>query len=249
MSTLVFVDANGITCIYEIGAGQTAASQAATVGVTDPDFYAEFESTDFDPACYNFPGAFTLTLGVVGFDLNTAKEIADGILKSRSTAAELAVLNGYSPLSLASQAALAEVNRLPVIQAAIASVNALAVSLQAKLTAIAAATTIGEVNNVVYPTTGILFTGRGSGRRPEDLNVSYYTEFDSSSTTEAETELYIPGTGIVVPYGSGGPGQFDTMGDCFNVGDYRLQVRESATNYVIAEIVVPLNPAGEDVAF
>jgi hypothetical protein len=67
--------------------------------------------------------------------------------------------------------------------------------------------------------------------------------------TEAETELYVPGTATVIAYGSGGPGQFDSFGNCFNPGDYLLQIREAATSMVIAEFECPLNAAGEDVAF
>jgi hypothetical protein len=123
-------------------------------------------------------------------------------------------------------------------------------NLDANLTAIDAATTVDEINNIVNKPTGILFTGRGSGLGPQDLNVSYYTEFNSVSMTESETELYVPSTAITMPYGSGGPGKFDSMGNAFNPGGpYVMQIRETATSMVIAEITVPLNPAGEDVAF
>jgi hypothetical protein len=81
------------------------------------------------------------------------------------------------------------------------------------------------------------------------LNVSYYTSFNSVSMTEAETELYIPGTATTIAYGSGGPGQFDSFGNCFAPGDYVMQIRETATSMVIAEFECPLAPAGTDVAF
>jgi hypothetical protein len=81
------------------------------------------------------------------------------------------------------------------------------------------------------------------------LNVSYYTSFNSVSMTEAETELYIPGTATTIAYGSGGAGKFDSFGNCFNPGDYLMQIREAATSMVIAEFECPLAPAGEDVAF
>jgi hypothetical protein len=99
---------------------------------------------------------------------------------------------------------------------------------------------------------GIIFTGRGAGLGPEDLNISNYVEFNSASLTEAETELYVPGTSTVIPYTvdpGTGLGSFDSLGNCFNVGDYLIQIRQVSTSFVIAEFEVPLNPAGEDVAF
>ena len=127
--------------------------------------------------------------------------------------------------------------------------SAVSDNLDANLAAIEAATTVDEINNIVNPPGGILFTGRGAGLGPEDLNVSYYNAFNSVSMTEAETELYVPGTATVIPYGSGGPNAFDSMGNAFNPGDYLLQIREAATSRVIAEFECPLNPAGEDVTF
>jgi len=123
-------------------------------------------------------------------------------------------------------------------------------NLDANLTAIDSATTVDEINNIVNKPTGVLFTGRGSGLGPQDLNVSYYTAFNSVSMTESETELYVASTATIIPYGSGGPNAFDSMGNAFNPGGpYVMQIREAATSMVIAEITVPLNPAGEDVAF
>lgn len=121
--------------------------------------------------------------------------------------------------------------------------------LDSDLTAISSATTVDEINNIVNPPTGTLFTGRGAGLGPEDLNESYYTSFNSVSMTEADTELYVPGTATVIPYGIPNPGEFDSLGNCFNVGDYLIQIRETATSMVIAEFEVPLNLVGEDVSF
>ena len=134
-------------------------------------------------------------------------------------------------------------------QAELDEMTAISDQLDADLTAIDAATTVDEINNIVNKPTGLLFTGRGAGLGPEDLNVSYYTAFNSVSMTEAETELYVPGTATTIAYGSGGPGQFDSFGNCFNPGDYLMQIREAATSMVIAEFECPLAPAGEDVAF
>ena len=236
--------------IYDILSGQTAESIAAGSGVTDPSLYQEFAESDFEAACYLYPGAFTLVGGVVGFELPTAKVQASSHEKAKFATLEAAATDGYGPNALSSQASLPESDRLPEIQAVIDSVNTLTVELSANLAAIASATSATEVSNIAYPPTGTLFTGRGSGLGPDDLNVSYYNAFNSASLTEAETELYIPSTNTVIAYGSGGPGQFDSTGNCFNLGGpYTMQIREAATSRVIAEFEVPLNTSGEDVAF
>jgi len=156
---------------------------------------------------------------------------------------------GYSTDLLTAVSSQDPVDRPARFQAELDEMIAITNQLDADLTAIDAAITVDEINNIVNKPTGILFTGRGGGLGPEDLNVSYYTEFNSVSMTEAETELFVPGTSTVIAYGSGGAGKFDSFGDCFNPGDYLLQIRETATSMVIAEIEVPLNAAGENVAF
>ena len=163
--------------------------------------------------------------------------------------AQIATDSGFTGDVLTASASLPEVSRPVEIQAVFDSQSAVVTELMATLAAIDACTTVDELNNIVNPPTGILFTGRGGGLGPLDLNVSYYTEFNSSTMAESDTELYIPGTATVIAYGSGGPGQFDSAGNCFAPGDYLMQIREVATSRVIAEFEVPLNPAGENVTF
>jgi hypothetical protein len=134
-------------------------------------------------------------------------------------------------------------------QGVLDSVTAITDRLDADLTSIEAATTVDEINNIVNPPTGILSTGRGSGDGPLDLNISFYTEFNSVSLTEAETELYIPGTSTVITYGKFAPDVFDSAGNCFTTGNYLVQIREVATSRVFAEFVCPLSPTNVDVPF
>jgi hypothetical protein len=151
--------------------------------------------------------------------------------------------------AVSSQDALSRPARFQTVLDAMSAVSD---NLDANLTAIDAATTVDEINNIVNKPTGTLFTGRGSGLGPEDLNVSYYTAFNSVSMTEDETELYVPGTATTIPYlldPITGQGTFDSAGNCFNPGDYLIQIRETATSMVIAEFEVPLNPTGENVTF
>lgn len=183
--------------------------------------------------------------------LSTAKENASSESKAAANAAvDTTVCNcGFSNDLLTAVASQDPMARPARYQAELDEMTAISDQLDADLTAIDAATSVDEINNIVNKPTGILFTGRGSGLGPEDLNVSYYTEFNSVSMAESETELYVPGTATVIPYGSGGPNAFDSMGNAFNPGDYLMQIRETATSMVIAEFEVPLNPTGEDVAF
>ena len=186
------------------------------------------------------------------YPLSSAK--AGGSFETKQTAntqeTTVVAQSGFSTDLLTAVSSQDNLDRPTRYQEILDAMSALSDSLDSNLTAIETATTVDEINNIVNKPTGVLFTGRGSGLGPQDLNVSYYTEFNSVSMTEAETELYVSSTATVIPYGSGGPNAFDSMGNAFNPGGpYTMQIRETATGMVIAEIEVPLNPTGEDVAF
>jgi hypothetical protein len=122
--------------------------------------------------------------------------------------------------------------------------------LAENLTEIDSSTTVDEINNIVNPPSGIFNTGRGLAGS-EDMNPSYFVELNSISLTPADMEIYVPGTMTVIPYDSflPPPYTFDSLGDCFNIGDYVIQIRVAATSEVIAEFEVPLNEYNEDVSF
>lgn len=213
----------------------------------------------FDTELYNA----TLTYTIVGFYAEETwssspkplpEAIANGSTELKVAAnTELDTLlcdcgiNNDVVTAAASQDVLARPARY---QAVLDDMTAITDNLDSNLTAVESATTVDEINDIVNPPTGILFTGRGSGLGPEDLNVSYYTSYNSVSLPESDTELYVPSTATTIAYGSGGPNAFDSAGNCFNVGGpYVIQIRNSKTGFVIAEFEVPLNPTGEDVAF
>ena len=169
--------------------------------------------------------------------------------QASDTSVSNVVINNYLTADvLASVASQDLVDRPAFFQSILDETVVLTDALAVTLDAISAATTVDEINNIVNPPTGTLFTGRGAGEAPLALNVSYYTVFNSVSMTEADTELYVPGTSTVIPYGSS-PSGFASIGDCFTLGNYLLQIRETATGSVIAEFECPLAPAGEDVSF
>lgn len=221
--------------------------------------YAVIAATNpYDPLLYDTTATYTIVgdyaqeiWSATPLPLPTAKITGSNKAKETANAAidETACNCGFSNDLLTAVSSQDPIDRPARYQAELDEMTAISDQLDSDLTAIDSATTVDEINNIVNKPTGILFTGRGSGLGPEDLNVSYYTEFNSVSMTESETELYVPGTAIVIPYGSGGPNAFDSMGNAFNPGDYLLQIRETATGMVIAEFECPLNPTGEDVSF
>jgi hypothetical protein len=247
---------SGNNLILQIPAGLTASQLAEQQG-WDASEWAELDTDTFGAGSVRFPGAFTLvdnapSPNTLTFDLSTAKTEGKQQVKLNYANQQSEALDGYTEIEIAAQAALPELSRIPEIQVSIVALNAISVEIQNDINAINAATTIDEVNNIVNPPTGILFTGRGAGLGPEDLNVSYYVEFNSASMTESETELYVPGTDTVIPYvidPETGLGSFDSAGNCFNPGDYILQIREVATGSVIASFECPLAPANTNVAF
>ena len=242
--------------IAQVATGQTAEETATAIGVTDPANWAGFTSSDVPASVFNFANSLSIVNNLpdpntVAVNLTGAKESAVQQEKVKYANEQQAALDGYSTEAVSGQAALAIGSRIPAIQAVIVAINALSDTLATNLAAIAAATTIDEVNNVVNPPTGILSTGRGGdGDGPLDLNNSFYTQFNSASMTEAETELYVPGTSTVITYGAVVPNGFTSNGNCFNSGDYLIQIREVATSTVIAEFECPLAvSANVDVPF
>ena len=146
----VIVILNGASQVCPLLSGQTAESIAASYGVTDPALYQEFAESDFDSACYSFSGAFTLVAGVVGFDLDKAKQLADSIVNAQSNEAAKATLAGLSYDVYIAQASLPAEQRIVKYQAAIDANNANALETEQREQAVYAATTIEEVNAIVY---------------------------------------------------------------------------------------------------
>jgi len=183
------------------------------------------------------------------YDLAEAKSLGRRILIKDNNEETQAISGDLTPNQIYEQSLLPPEQQIPGIGDIISELSALTLEMNQKIQLVESSTTVDEIVEITNPTSGVLFTGRGSGLGPEDLNVSYYTAFNSFSMTEAETELFVPGTSTVISYGSGGPNQFDSAGNCFAPGDYLIQIRQVSNSFVIAEFEVPLNAAGENVAF
>jgi len=184
--------------------------------------------------------------------LPTAKDNASAEVKVQSNAEATALVesSGVNLDIWTGASSQDPVDRPPVYNTLLGEMASIGDTLAAKLTAIDSSTTVDEINNIVNPPSGIINTGRGAAG-PLDLNVSYLVELNSITLTPADMELYVPGTTTVIPYDPflPPPYTFDSLGDCFNIGDYVIQIRVAATSEVIAEFEVPLNEYNEDVSF
>jgi hypothetical protein len=245
------VDKNWVAFYGGIDPETATPAELAAAG-----FYCYIATTPptYDPKLYTLTSTWVITgtdasedYTVVDLPLAEAKtncvSYEQGLATTETT--NIAAASGYTGDVLTATAALPEVSRPTEIQDVFDAQSAVVTELMATITAINAATTIDELNNIVNPPYGVI----NIGRTGEDLNSSYYVSFNSVSLTEADTELYIPGTAAVITYGASVPGEFDFLSGAFNVGDYLIQIREVATSNVIAEFEVPLSPTGEDVAF
>jgi hypothetical protein len=139
----------------EIPPGETPEDMAASAGLTMAQC-AEFDMADFSSACLNYPYNFALVNnqpapnGVI-FDLDAAKVTAEGIVNAQSNDAAREVMKGLSYDVYIAQSALPAEQRIVKYQAAIDANNAIALETEQREQAIYAATTIDEVNAIVYP--------------------------------------------------------------------------------------------------
>jgi hypothetical protein len=150
----VIVIINGAAQVCPLLSDQTAESIAASYGVTDPALYQEFAESDFDAASYSYSNAFTLVDGVVGFDLNVAKQLAETAVNLQSNEQAKEILAGLSYDVYVAQCSLPAEQRIAKYQAAIDANNALAIETENREQAVYAASTIEEVNAIVYPLKG-----------------------------------------------------------------------------------------------
>jgi hypothetical protein len=174
--------------------------------------------------------------------LPTAK--ANGTLQVQATAAQeisdIVLLSGYSAETLSAAGAALEVDRPATYQTVIAEQQVVSDNLAVQVDAIAAATTVDEVNSVVTPPYGTFVSGRG-GLGPLDMNPSYFSALNNlpPGIGEPQLEIYIPGTDTVIPYDDGlpSPYYFDSAGNCYTGTDYRTTFRIAATGEVLGTVI------------
>lgn len=141
--------------IFEIPSGQTAEGLATSFGLTMAQC-AEFDAADFDPACLLYPYCFTLVNNQpepngVSFDLDAAKSTAETLVNTQGDEQAKENMRGLSYDVYVAQSALPPEQRIAKYQAAIDANNAVAIETENREQAIYAASTIQEVNAIVYP--------------------------------------------------------------------------------------------------
>jgi hypothetical protein len=146
----VLVIYDGTTQVYSVDEDRSAQFIAESLNVTDPAFYQEFPESDFDADCYNFTDAFTLNAGVVGFDLDAAKTVGKQGVQSQSDKETQSLFKGYDYATYVYQCSLPEADRIPSYNTLIQQVNQCSIDCEAKKVAIDTATTIQEVNTIVF---------------------------------------------------------------------------------------------------
>jgi hypothetical protein len=150
---------------------------------------------------------------------------------------DIIAVSGYSAQTLSAAGAAPEVDRPAVYQTVIASEQVVTDQLASDVVGIAASVTVDEINNIVNPPYGEMSISRTG----LDFDDSSYITFYSVSLTEADTELFIPATSTVIPYVL--PIQFNAFSEAFTTGNYLVQIRETSTGLVLAEITCPEAPA------
>ena len=152
---------------------------------------------------------------------------------------------------LASVASQALVDRPASLQVVLDETVVLTDALGVTLDAIAAATTVDEINSILNNISGTISTGRsGSGGGPLDMNPSTMSVWNSTTVDVADTELYIPASSSVVPYDAGlAPYTYAQTFGAFTVGNYTVQLRQISSGITLAEWVCPLNAVNVPVNF
>jgi len=158
MNYLAYNPPGGLTSVVQVflleGSGQTAQEWADQLELPPSD-WAEFDMDSF-PGCEQWTNCFTVvdnqpSANTVTFDLAAAKLAADSIVKQQSVTTQQTLLDGYTAEQVAAQAALASVSRDVRFQNIIDDLNVESADTLQKQTDIAAATTIAEVNAIVFP--------------------------------------------------------------------------------------------------
>ena len=152
------------------------------VPVFDTNFYSgytEVYTANIDGDTYD--QSFTLIEKPL-VDVQTATVVK---LKGEAEADSTAVLGDESATVFTSQSFLTAANRIEPYKSIAVSINAIATTLDAQITSVNAATTVKEVGVVGTTLTGVIFTGRGGGLGPDDLNISYYVEFNHSTLDQS----------------------------------------------------------------
>jgi hypothetical protein len=210
--------------------------------------YVPTEPPSYDAKLYSLDSTWVITgtdasedYTVVELPLPDAKANCVSYEQGLATGQTIAIstASGYSESMLTTAASLPEVSRPVEIQAVLDAQTVVMTEMMDTIAAIEAATSIDELSVIVDPPSGTFVSGRG-GAGPLDMQPSYFSALNSMplGIGEPQLEIYIPGTDTVIPYDAGlpEPYKFDSMGDCYNTGDYRTVIRVAATGQVLSTV-------------
>jgi hypothetical protein len=204
----------------------------------------------YDPYLYVSEAVYTVAGNYVQqswvatpLPLSTAKQTGSSEAKTFAKQ-EVENINAAYGLNAFSFAGIASQTTPPArYQEVLDAVTAVTDQLDTDLTIIDTATSVDEINAVVHKPYGTIMTGRGGPGQsgPLDLNLTYFTAINDLGFGQDALELYVPGTDTAIPYTDAlpEPFHFDSQGDCFNSGDYRLVIRMADSGAVISTITVP----------
>jgi hypothetical protein len=217
-------------------------------------------SPDFDTLLYNASGTWSivpitpsgegaqLVFTPVAKPLPEAKENASVEVKTQSNteASNLVATSGVNVDIWTGAASQDPADRPPVYTALLNQMATIGDTLATNLAAIDAATSVDEIDSIVHQPSGTLVVGR-DGAGPDDMTPAYFTDLTNMppGVGEPELEIYIPGTDTVIPYNASlpDPYRFDSMGNCYNTGDYRTTIRVAATGQVLSTVTPAAGPA------
>jgi hypothetical protein len=204
-----------------------------------------------DPNLYTYSASYAISGNYadqswtyVPRPLPEAKEFgsAEEKVKANNEEASIVSAAGLSTDLLTAVSSQVAASRPSRFQDTLNEMTAVSDQLDTNLTAIDAATTVDEINNIVNPPTGTIQIYRTGAT----LEESFYVSFNSVTLTEADTELYIPGSATVIPYDTLNS-NFPQTPAAFSPGDFLIQIRVTSSAQVIKEFLVDTTPT--DVAF
>ncbi len=142
-----------LNSVYTLLPEQSMDELVAAMGVNDEQ-WAPFTMADF-PGCQHWPSSFRLTTAgdQVEFDLASALVDAEVVAKAESAKIQAELTAGYTTEQIAAQTTVPVDSRDAEMQSVIDVLNAETDRLTAQLDAIAAATTVDELNAAMGYTT------------------------------------------------------------------------------------------------
>jgi hypothetical protein len=174
--------------------------------------------------------------------LPTAQSYATSEVKATANQeiSDIVAISGYSAETLSAAGAALEGDRPAVYQTVIAEQQVVSDNLAVQVEAIAAATSVDQIDSIIQQPSGTFVSGRG-GIGPLDMNPSYFSALNNlpPGIGEPQLEIYIPGTNTVIPYDDSlpSPYYFDSAGNCYTGTDYRTTFRVAATGQVLGTVI------------